>query len=79
MFFVKDKPANRKFALCLNNGGNDDLIPRKSYEVLPDPRAATDGLLRVIGESGEDYLYPKHLFTFVELPPKTKLALVAAA
>ena len=68
-----------QFILCLQNGGNDDLIPRKIYEVLPDRKARADGLLRVIDESGGDYLYPAELFAKVTAPPEAKWALVAAS
>ena len=66
-----------QFILCVQNGGNDDLIPRKIYEILPDRKPRADGLLRVIDESGEDYLYPAELFAKVTVPPEAKRALVA--
>ncbi len=48
---------------------------RKVYRVLPDARAAKDGLIRVIDESGEDYLYPADYFVPVELPREAERAL----
>jgi len=65
------------FAICLRNDGAEDLEVRKVYRVLPDKAAGTEGYLRVIDESGEDYLYPAVYFVFVELPPKAKRALGA--
>jgi hypothetical protein len=58
-----------KFVLCVNPGDNEDLEARKVYESLPDPQAAKDGYLRIIDESGEDYLYPTKYFVPVKLPP----------
>ena len=43
-------------------------MARRVYRVLPDAAAARRGLIRVIDESGEDYLYPARLFVAVELP-----------
>ena len=53
--------------LCLDHGGYpESLEPRKLYEVIPDDKAAAEGMVRVIDESGEDYLYPQSCFA--ELP-----------
>jgi hypothetical protein len=49
---------------------------RKVYEVLPDESAGRDGYLRVVDESGEDYLYPAECFVAVELPEAAAKALV---
>src|SRR3990172_6145450 len=51
-----------RFAICLKNKGSEDLIVRKVYQVLPDEKAEKQGLLRIIDESGEDYLYPARYF-----------------
>ena len=48
---------------------------RKVYQVLPDDKAADEGYLRIVDESGEDYLYPKSYFISVELPRKVQDAL----
>ncbi|MBM3833403.1 MAG: hypothetical protein FJ403_09045 [Verrucomicrobia bacterium] len=76
---MKHRSAPRQFALCLGSGGAEDLIPRKVYEVLPDEAAATKEFLRVIDESGEDYLYPAKLFVLLVLPRAVERALVRAA
>ncbi len=68
-----------KFALCVKNDECDDLELRKVYEVFPDERAAKDGYLRVIDESGEDYLYPKSYFILVKLPRKAQDALLVTS
>jgi hypothetical protein len=54
--------------LCIRNEGEDDLEPRKVYQVLSDRSAAREGLARVIDESGEDDLYPPRYFVPVKLP-----------
>jgi hypothetical protein len=55
-------------ALCLKNGGCGDLMPRKLYRILPDKKAAAEGLLRIVDDSGEDYLYPADYFALVQVP-----------
>ncbi len=70
--------SNRKkqFAVCVDNADYEaSLIVRKIYEVLPDEKAAQDELLRVVDESGEDYLYHRSQFIFVELPAEVERAL----
>lgn len=69
----------KRFLLCVRNKGCEDLEPRKLYEQLPDSRAAADGYVRVIDESGEDYLYPADYFVAVELPREAERALAAAS
>jgi len=64
-------PTSKKhveFAICVENEGYDDLEVWKVYQVLPDARAAGVGCIRVIDESGEDYLYPADRFAGVEFP-----------
>lgn len=56
------------FALCVEDGGMEDLEARKVYQVLPDREANREGYVRVIDESGEDYIYPSDLFVAVKLP-----------
>ena len=58
----------KRFAICVRNKGAEDLDVRKVYELLSDARAAKEGYVRVIDESGEDYLYPAAFFVPVELP-----------
>ena len=72
------KRVTRRFALCLDNDGNEaSLILGKVYRILPDARAAKDNLLRVIDESGEDYLFTKQQFAFVDLPQAVKKRILA--
>ena len=68
-------PTREKgYAICVENRGAEDLEVRKVYRVLHDRDAAATGYVRVIDESGEDYLYPADYFVFVELPQKAKRA-----
>ena len=63
-------PASKKrvkFAICVADEGYDDLEVWKVYRVLPDTKAAEVGCLRVVDESGEDYLYPKPFFRAIAL------------
>lgn len=69
----------KQFAVCLRNDGYEvSLEPRKIYQVLPDPEAAKHRQVRVIDESGEDYLYPQHFFAPIELPQPIRRAVLAA-
>jgi hypothetical protein len=63
-----------EFVLCIENRGAEDLDVRKVYRVLPDRTATATGYVRVIDESGEDYLYPTSFFVPVDVPPKAKRA-----
>jgi len=63
------KPKTRaQFVLCIRNEGCDDLDVRKVYQVIPDVDAEKEEYLRIIDESGEDYLYPAQYFLAIELP-----------
>jgi hypothetical protein len=62
--------APKRFALCVQNRGYAaSLEVRKVYALLPDPAAKRRGRVRVVDESGEDYLYPTELFVPIEIPP----------
>ena len=62
------KTAPQRFAICISNADCDDLQVWKLYRVLPDETAAAEGYLRVVDESGEDYLYPAGRFVVVKFP-----------
>lgn len=72
---MKRRKAAPQFVLCLRNEGCEDLEIRKVYQVLADTRAAEEGYLRVVDESGEDYLYPADYFVAIELPAEVVKAL----
>ena len=65
----------KRFLLCVRNTGCEDLELRKLYEHLPDDVAAREGYVRVVDESGEDYLYPKTYFVALRLPGEAERAL----
>ena len=67
------------FVLCVENKDCEDLEKRKIYQVLPDDEAAKEGYLRVIDESGEDYLYPESYFILVQLPREAQEILKEAS
>ena len=67
------KAQTKSFALCVDNADYQaSLVLGKVYRVLPDPRAAKDDLVRIVDESGEDYLYHRDHFVFVDFPPAVK-------
>ena len=70
---------NGQFALCIENKDSEDLEKRKIYVVVPDEEAEKEGYLRVIDESGEDYLYPASYFILVPLPADAQKALRVAS
>ena len=70
--------SQRKFVLCLRNDDCEDLEKRKIYQVLDDEEAAKEGYIRVIDESGGDYLYPESYFVFVDLPREAEAAISSA-
>ena len=72
--------SNHQFAICIRNEGNEASLERsKVYEVLVDDDAAGHDMLRVIDESGEDYLYPRAWFAMIELPLEAEQAVLQAA
>lgn len=57
------------YVVCVENTGyRASLELKKIYAVLPDPQADQDGYLRVVDESGEDYLYPSRFFARISVP-----------
>lgn len=71
--------SRRHFAVCVRNEGYEvSLELRKIYEVLPDHVAGRHRQIRVIDESGEDYLFPASWFAALELPTPIKRAVLAA-
>lgn len=74
------KKASRRYAVCIRNQGNEASLERnKLYVILSDRRAEADGLVRVIDEDGEDYLYPADWFVAVEVPKAVELSLLRAS
>jgi len=75
---MEKEKKEQVFALCVENKDCEDLEKRKIYKVLPDEEAEKEGYLRVIDESGEDYLYPQSYFVLVQLPREAQEALRVA-
>lgn len=77
---MKNKTTEPQFVICLKN---EDYLAslelRKIYQVVADEKAATRHMIRVIDESGEDYLYPADYFASIKLPKEVKAALLSAA
>ena len=72
------KRAAKQFALCIENAGNEaSLILGKVYRILPDRRAAKDDLVRIVDESGEDYLFDRSQFVFVDFPVAVRKKILA--
>lgn len=72
--------APDRYVLCLDNLGYEaSLVRRKVYRSLRDDGAAERGLVRVIDESDEDYLYPASMFVPIEVPEEAAAALARAS
>lgn len=72
---MSDKP--RHFAVCIRNAEHEESLElRKIYEFLEDDTASQRGMLRVIDEEGEDYLYPQEWFISIALPHNIEEAIV---
>jgi hypothetical protein len=68
------------FAVCVRNDEHEESLElRKIYQVLDDPSAAGHGLIRVIDEEDEDYLYPTSWFIPIELPHSLEAAILELA
>jgi hypothetical protein len=71
--------ASKKLVICLDNSGYEvSLERRKIYVAIADPQAQRLGQIRVIDESGEDYLYPEKNFVLADLPQSTRRAVLQA-
>jgi len=71
---------SKQLVVCVNNKGYPaSLEKRKIYLALRDAAADKHGLIRVVDESGDDYLYPKTFFRSIALPQAIKKAVLAAA
>jgi len=74
------EPLRPLFAVCINNAEYPASLERhKIYQVLSDEEAARDDDIRVIDESGEDYLYPASFFVIIEVPQEVEHAILHAS
>ena len=73
------KRESVQFAICVSNDGYPaSLELRKVYRIVPDQVAATHHFVRVVDESGEDYLYPENFFVPIEVPQAAREAFARA-
>lgn len=73
----KSTHASSHFVVCIKNTGYPaSLELHKIYRVLPDEDAAEDGDIRVVDESGEDYLYPASCFAAIQVPTEVEKSLL---
>ncbi len=69
-----------RFAVCVRNEGYEaSLELHKIYRIVPDPGADEEGDVRVVDESGEDYLYPAEWFVPIEVPEAVQHSLLEAS
>jgi len=74
------KVQTKQLVVCVDNEGYAaSLEKRKIYIALRDARAEKHGLVRIVDESGDDYLYPKAFFRSIALPQSVRKAVLAAA
>ena len=74
---MKEQKTEPRFVICIDDGGYvDDLKVRTVYQVLPDESAAKSNYIRVVDETGEDYLYPAKLFVPIEVPREVERTLL---
>jgi hypothetical protein len=74
------RAPSKQLVVCIDNEGYPaSLEKRKIYVLLADKAAEKDGLVRIIDESGDDYLYPKTFFRAIALPQSVKRAVLDAA
>ncbi len=77
---MEGREDSGKFAVCVNNDGYPaSLELHKIYRVLPDEGVQADADLRIVDESGEDYLYPAERFVLLELPQAVEESLLQNA
>lgn len=68
--------SRKSFVVCVDNTAYPaSLELRKIYQRVPDPQAEKLGQVRIVDESGEDYLYPREYFLPIELPQEVQAAL----
>jgi len=74
------KKKERQFAVCVRNEDYPaSLEVRKIYEMIPDAKAARHKLVRIVDESGEDYLYPEDYFVPIEVPQAAETVFLKAS
>ena len=76
---MRSTPTRRRYVLCVSNAGYPaSLEPRKIYLAIADADAARHELVRVVDESGEDYLFPASYFALLKVTPTLRKLLLRA-
>jgi len=76
----KSTATGRRFAVCVQNDGYEASLERnKIYVILPDKHAENDGDLRVVDESGQDYLFSADRFVVIDVPAAVRASLLKAS
>lgn len=76
---MESESTQTRFAVCVDNTAYpDDLKVRTIYQVLPDESAARSNYIRVVDETGEDYLYPAELFVIIDVPAEAQKVFMQA-
>ncbi|MFH1564073.1 MAG: hypothetical protein ABIF11_11770 [Nitrospirota bacterium] len=76
---MKQLKKESQFAICIHNEDCEDLGIGKVYQLLSDEYASKDGYIRLVDESGEDYLYPADYFVPIVLPQSAERVLLSVA
>jgi hypothetical protein len=77
---MTEQDKGPRFAVCVRNEGYEaSLELHKIYRVVPDLEADKEGDVRIVDESGEDYLYPAQWFVPIEVPAAVQLSLLEAS
>lgn len=70
---TRTDPDRPRVAVCLSSDGYPtSLVPRRLYQLISDPKATGKGLVRVIDDTGEDYLFPMAMFAEIDLPDQIR-------
>ena len=76
---MESESTQTRFAVCINNSAYpDDLKIRTIYQVLADESGARSNYIRVVDETGEDYLYPAELFVIIDVPAEAQKVFMQA-
>lgn len=71
---MKNGRQRKQFVVCIYKRNDEDVEFGKVYAIIPDPKAEKEGLVRIIDDSGEDYLYPHKYFATIQLSESAKAA-----
>lgn len=77
---MREQDSNHRIAICIDNTDYEmSLERRKVYPIVTDPEAERDNYVRIVDESGEDYLFPVSRFVFLTVPTEVEEAVLAKA